>query len=147
MLRLQGRHAMRPYCNYCALFGVFRQFGTARTASADEHGARIVALERTLDDLARNLEAANAVLVLQRSLEHRVLELHGETGRGADAALRGERAAEHGMAGLERIAAHQVFGRAHGAHRPLLVELTIGPRAQDELLPMPLYVAVAPRLR
>ena len=56
-----------------------------------------------------------------------------------------QRAAEHGVAGLQGISAHQVFGRSTARHRPLLVEPAVGPGAQHEPLPVRLHLFVAPR--
>src|SRR5437660_7372231 len=88
----------------------------------------------------------NTVLVSQLAAAHRVLELHAEHFRRANAALGGERAAEHDPAGVERIAPEQIFRGAHRGDRAFLVELAIGPGAQDEALPMVFYVVVAPSI-
>src|ERR671930_605386 len=88
----------------------------------------------------------DAVLVRELAAAHGIFELHAKYSGRANAALRRKRAAKHGPAGLERIAAKQVFGRAHRRYCTFLVELAVGPRAQHETLPVLFHFVVAPRL-
>src|SRR5438034_3756164 len=83
-----------------------------------------------------------AVFVRKLALAHRVFELHAEHLTGADAALGGKRAAEHGPSGFQGVPRKQILWRAHRGDWALLVELAIGPRAQHELLPVRLHFVV-----
>src|SRR5438132_6772755 len=88
----------------------------------------------------------DAVFVRKLALAHRIFELHAEYLARADTTFCGERAAEHRPARLQRMAAHEIFRRAHRGDRAFLVELAVGPRAQHELLPVRLDVVIAPGL-
>src|SRR5262249_28309070 len=85
--------------------------------------------------------------------EHGILELEIEAVRGADAALGGEGAAEHGAAVGElpafKTARDEVGDREHRIERALLVEHALaldgGPGAQDHPVPMADHVLELPQ--
>src|SRR5438045_3609900 len=86
----------------------------------------------------------DTVLVLQRLLAHGIFEFHAEDARRADAAPRGQGAAEHRESRIYWISLHQVFRGAHRRHGTFLVEPVVRPRPQHERVPVRLYVVVAP---
>src|SRR6185369_3337396 len=100
--------------------------------------------------LAFNRQHRDRVGVGELALQYRVFQLHFEPGGGPDAALGGEGAAEHRLAGLERIPRQEVLRAAHMIDGALLVEdplaLLHDPGAQRELRPMRLHLVVRPGL-
>src|SRR5881396_3804649 len=78
-------------------------------------------------------------------LEDWILQLHREALAAADPIFRRQGAAEHRVTGFQRIATHQILGRADGGDRALLIELAVDPGAQYQALPVRLDLVVAPR--
>src|SRR4051812_19359623 len=105
---------MWPSCRL-PMVGTSTLFGSRASRARSSATEWMTCIGRRSAGSAFNGERLDGVAMPELSLEHRVFQLHLEAGRGADAALRRERAAEHGLACLQAAEArHEVF---RGAHR------------------------------